>query len=271
MKSFVLTRFCNPREIDFGSGRFTTYSSEVHIAARNAIGAFSEGALLGRVAEEMKSDIEFVAPQAESGKSEGRGAMWHPFFAWAGLRRPKAQHTEAEHIALRNHARGKRSAVEIGVAEGASAVALREAMDPQGTLYLVDPFHLSRMRPLNFLRRAAQRAVNGGPGARTVWIEEFSHDAVGEWKAPIDFLLIDGDHREEAVERDWNDWHGYVTDGGIIAFHDGRLFPNGWTSADYGSVRFINRYFRESGTRTWKIVDEVDSLVFVGKGSRRNE
>ncbi|MGB7283460.1 MAG: class I SAM-dependent methyltransferase [Candidatus Acidiferrum sp.] len=213
----------------------------------------------------MKSHIQFVEVGASGAASSARpaGRIVHPFFAWAGFRPPIAQHTAAEHAALEKHARGKRSVVEIGVAEGASGVALRGAMDPAGTLYLVDPFHLSRVRPLNFLRRAARRAVDGGPGARTVWIEAFRHDAARDWKLPIDFLLIDGDHREEEVEKDWNDWHGQVVLGGIVAFHDGRLFPNGWTSAEYGPVRFIDRVFRQGTLIRWTIIDEVDSLVFV--------
>src|SRR5215472_9505209 len=117
----------------------------------------------------MKSNIQFVDVLA--GDPRHGHSLKHPFFAWVGLRPPIAQHTAAEHQSLEKHARGARSAVEIGVAEGASAVALREAMNPEGTLYLVDPFHLSRVRPLNFLRRAAKRAVSAGPGAKTVWIE----------------------------------------------------------------------------------------------------
>src|SRR5437870_12539404 len=91
-------------------------------------------------------------------------AMKHPFFAWAGLRPPIAQHTAAEHQALENHARGCRSLVEIGAAEGASAVALRTMMSPEGTLYLVDPLHLARVRALNFMRRAARRTVRAKSG-----------------------------------------------------------------------------------------------------------
>ncbi len=149
--------------------------------------------------------------------------MKHPFFAWAGLRPTIAQHTAAEHQALEKHARGCKNLVEIGVAEGASAVALRTTMQPEGTLYLVDPFHLSRVRALNFLRRTARRAVCTKSGPTIVWIEAFSHEAVVAWKKPIDFLLIDGDHREEAVEQDWNDWHPHVMENGTIAFHDARV------------------------------------------------
>ena len=191
--------------------------------------------------------------------------MKHPFFAWAGLRPTIAQHTVSEHQALEKYALGRKSLVEIGVAEGASAVALRATMNPEGKLYLVDPFHLSRVRALNFLRRAARRAVCASSGPTIVWIETFSHEAVAAWKKPIDFLLIDGDHREEAVEQDWNDWHPHVMENGIIAFHDARIFPGGWTSLEYGSVRFVDRVFRNNHSSPWAILEEVDSLVFVRK------
>jgi len=194
--------------------------------------------------------------------------MKHPFFAWAGLRPTMAQHTEAEHRALEKHVRGCKSVVEIGVAEGASAVALQTAMHPEGALYLVDPFHLSRVPMLNFLRRAARSVVSNTRGLRIVWIESFSHDAVRGWSQPIDFLLIDGDHREEAVEQDWRDWSPFVAAQGIVAFHDARLFAGGWTSLDYGPVRFVDRMFRNASC-DWSILDEVDSLVVVRRKGRR--
>jgi len=207
--------------------------------------------------------IRFVDPKASalSPASWLSRALRHPFFAWAGLRPPIAQHTLAEHQALENFSRGRTSLVEIGVAEGASAVALRTAMDPAGSLFLVDPFHLSRLPLLNFLRRAARRAVSVETGPRIVWLEDFSYNAVRQWSRPIDFLLIDGDHRESAVEQDWNDWSPHVAENGVVVFHDARLFQNGWTSPDYGPVRFVDRTFRNNASSPWAIVHEVDSLV----------
>ena len=195
--------------------------------------------------------------------------LQHPFFAWAGLRAPIAQHTLAEHQALMRYARAANTIVEIGVAEGASAVGLREAMPSDGTLHLIDPYHLSRVPALNFLKRAARRAVDSAGSARTVWIESFSQDAVRNWNLPIDFLFIDGDHREEAVERDWLNWSRFVREGGVVGFHDARLFSSGWPTPDYGPVRFIDRVFRQSSVGTeWPIVEEVDSLVFVSRRQR---
>ena len=210
-------------------------------------------------------DLHAAAPPRASWLSR---ALQHPFFAWAGLRPPIAQHTLAEHQALEKFARGCASLVEIGVAEGASAVALRTAMDPHGTLVLVDPFHLSRVPLLNFSRRAARRAVSANGGPQVVWIEEFSHAAVRQWSRPIDFLLIDGDHREAAVEQDWNDWSPHVIEKGVVVFHDARIFENGWTSPDYGPVRFVDRIFRNNPSSPWQITAEVDSLVVVARKER---
>jgi len=192
----------------------------------------------------------------------------HPFFAMMGLRLPIAQHTEVEHDALMRYAKSARVAVEIGVAEGASAAGIREAMPGDGTLYLIDPFHLSRIPALNFVKRAAHRTVRSTGGAKAVWIEAFSTDAVRSWNIPFNFLLIDGDHREEGVEKDWLQWSRHADAGAVIAFHDARVFPSGWPTAEYGPVRFVNRYFRQGLAVPWRIIEEVHSLVFV---SRRNE
>ena len=219
----------------------------------------------------MKTRIQFVeVPGNPADKTPPLTRfLRHPIFAWAGVRAPIAQHTLAEHQALMRHASAANAVVEIGVAEGASAAGLRQAMPAGGTLYLIDPFHLSRVPALNFLKRAAQRAVGAAGSARTVWIESFSQDAAHAWKLPIDFLLIDGDHREEAVERDWLDWSRFVNSNGVVAFHDARLFPSGWSNADYGPVRFVDRAFRQSASKAeWSIIEEVDSLVFVSRRKR---
>jgi predicted O-methyltransferase YrrM len=207
----------------------------------------------------MRSAIHFV----DGASSSTLKTLRHPFFRWAGLRPTLAQHTQDEHDALRKHARGAGIVVEIGVAEGASAAALREVMSSEGSLYLVDPYHLSRVPALNFLKRAAKRVVESVGSARTIWLEDFSQNVAQDWSESIDFLLIDGDHNEKAVERDWTDWSPFVKASGVVAFHDARQFPNGWTTPNYGPVSFVNRAFRQGEPQSWRILDEVDSLVFV--------
>jgi predicted O-methyltransferase YrrM len=187
----------------------------------------------------------------------------HPVFAWLGMRPVLGQHTAAEHEALTKWAAGRSNLVEIGVAEGASAVALREAMSPGGTLWLIDPFHLSRLRAINATRRAAHRAVRACRNGRVIWIEEFSSVAAKDWNGPIDFLFIDGDHSESGVQQDWDMWHRNVVPGGVVVFHDAATFPGGWTREDWAPVRLVNRLFREQALPGWKIAQQVDSVVVV--------
>ena len=192
-----------------------------------------------------------------------RGLLRHPVFAWLGFRPVEGQHTPEEHVALKKWAAGKASLVEIGVAEGASAVALREVMAPGGCLSLIDPFHLSRMRGVNATKRAAHRAVARCPNGRVAWIEQLSTAAVKDWSRPIDFLFIDGDHSEAGVEQDWQQWHRFVVPGGIVVFHDAAVFPGGWTGPDWGPVRLVDRLFRNGELPGWRITEQVDSLVVI--------
>ena len=187
----------------------------------------------------------------------------HPLFAWAGLRPIFAQHTKLEHEALQRNARGRRCIVEIGVAECASALALREVMASDGTLYLIDPYHLSRIRWINAQSRAAKTAVSRCATAKVNWIKQFSFDAVKGWDQPIDFLFIDGDHAKDSVIRDWNEWHRFVRPGGRVAFHDARMFENGWPKEGDGPVEAVNSLFRDQRIPGWRIIEEVHSLVIV--------
>ncbi len=187
----------------------------------------------------------------------------HPVFAWLGLRPILGQHTVGEDAALRKWAAGRSRLVEIGVGEGASALGLRESMSPKGVLWLIDPFHLSRRRRINAMKRAAHRAVAGCRYGRVVWIEEFSVDAAKNWREQIDFLFIDGDHSETGVRRDWDDWSRFVTVGGVVIFHDARVFPEGWPTSDWGSVRVVEKLFRNVELCNWRVVQELDSLVVV--------
>jgi MMP 1-O-methyltransferase len=174
-----------------------------------------------------------------------------------------AQHTSGEHEALERWASGRSTIVEIGVAEGVSALALRQNMASSGTLYLIDPFHFRRNRILNFTKRTAHQLVRRVPGGNVTWIESFSFDAARNWNLPIDLLFVDGDHTEEGVRRDWTDWNRFVVPGGIVIFHDARLFDGGWTGPDYGPVKLVNDLFRGRRSPDWRIAEEIHSVVVV--------
>ena len=144
-----------------------------------------------------------------------------------------------------------------------SALALRQAMSLDGTLHLIDPFHLSRVPALNFIKRAAHKIVASCQRGRVIWLEKFSHDVAKDWTQPIDLLVIDGDHTVEGVKCDWNDWSRFVRPGGVVIFHDARVFAGGWPSPDWGPVRLVDELFRHSHSLEWTIAEEVDSLLVV--------
>jgi hypothetical protein len=214
----------------------------------------------------LKYAVVKLPRKSESQLTYGEGFVpWlrHPVYAWLGLRPVLAQHTAAEHAAIQHWAAGRSTLVEIGVAEGVSAMALREGMLENGTLYLIDPFHLSRIPALNFMKRAAHRAIGKCRRGNVVWIEKFSQEAARYWNAPIDLLLIDGDHSESAVERDWNNWGRFVLPGGVVIFHDACVFEGGWPGPNWGPVRLVNRLFRSGQESEWTIMEEVHSLCVV--------
>jgi predicted O-methyltransferase YrrM len=191
----------------------------------------------------------------------------HPVFAWLGLRPLLAQHTADEHAVLGRWAGGRRTLVEIGVAEGVSAMALREAMERDAILYLVDPFHMTRASALNFTKRAAHRAIGTSSHGQVEWIEKFSYEAAREWTKPLDFLMLDGDHTEAGVRRDWHDWSPHVRRDGVVVFHDARTFDGGWTNSEYGPVKLVDSLFRRTRIPNWKIVDEIHSMVVVQRSA----
>ena len=211
-------------------------------------------------------DIVFISSEQEVAASDGfswRRHFRHPVFGCLGFRPIVAQHTRAEDEALGRWAKGRKHIIEIGVAEGASALKLRQSMAPDGVLTLIDPFNLSRFRPLNTTRRLAQSVVGHCSNGRVVWIEEFSSHAARIWTGEIDLLFIDGDHNEDAVLQDWKDWHGFVAPGGLVVFHDARLFARGWVTPQYGPVKVVDALFRTKTHPDWEIAEEVDSLVAV--------
>jgi predicted O-methyltransferase YrrM len=171
------------------------------------------------------------------------------------LRPALAQHSEAEGALIERFAAGRRSIVEIGVAEGGSAWHARRVMDPAGRMVLIDTY--PRRFGLNLSSIIARRLVGGESRGTVEWIHERSDVVAQRWERPVDFLFIDGDHAYEAVRRDFEDWSPHVTADGVMLFHDA-LLDAPWMDADFGSARFVQE-LRERGE--WRLVDSADSLA----------
>lgn len=182
-------------------------------------------------------------------------------FGALGLRPAQSEHTEAEGELLRRYARGKRSLVEIGVAEGGSAWEARTVMAEDATLTLIDPYHLSNLGRWSPARIVAQRVVDSVDRGTVEWVAAFSHDAAQDWQRPIDFLFIDGDHSLEGVRQDWNDWAPHVTPDGIVCLHDANTDAP-WVGPDDGPVRLIAQV---TAGGDWVVAGKVDSLVALSR------
>jgi predicted O-methyltransferase YrrM len=174
-------------------------------------------------------------------------------------------HSIAESAMLAELARGRRSVVEIGVYEGSSAVVLCEALEPDATLHLVDPFSENALRPgwrgtESATRRVVERAA-GGDGPRVKWHVKRSDEAARDWTEELDLLFIDGDHTEAGCRLDWDLWNRFVKPGGVVVFHDAReTQPDGRGLP--GPTAVVDDLFRPA-LEGWAIREEADSAVAV--------
>jgi len=69
----------------------------------------------------------------------------------------------------------------------------------------------------------------------------------------LDFILIDGDHTYDGVKQDFDDYAGFVREGGIIAFHDIVVRPEYphievWRFWDEIKEKYKYEEFIETGT-----------------------
>lgn len=171
------------------------------------------------------------------------------------LRPAIAQVTAAEGRLLERYAAGARSILEIGIAEGGSAWHLRRALDPAGTITLIDTY--PTVLGMNMSRAIASRLVESVDRGRAEWLRMRSDEAARGWSRPIDFLFIDGDHAYESVRRDFEHWSPHLTPTGVLAFHDA-LTDAPWMDESFGSAAFVREL---SGGADWRLVDGVDSLA----------
>ena len=184
-------------------------------------------------------------------------------FAALGLRRPVAQHSEAEGGLLQRYAHGASTIVEIGVFEGGSALELRSVMDPAGTLVLVDPYPPGRLG-VSMSRVVAARTVRRSDRGTVRWIRSTSAEAAPWWSGAIDFLFIDGDHSLAVVRQDWELWAPMVRTGGHVALHDARVPPGGgdgdraWIDDAAGPVVLAREIAGDPG---WRLVGEAETTV----------
>jgi hypothetical protein len=185
---------------------------------------------------------------------------------------PRTMHSAEDAAVLLQAARDARRAVEIGVYEGSSAIALLGTLRPDAELHLVDPFgrHPDAL-PFGWgatewaTRRVLARAqLQRGPQAPAVhWHVRLSADMALDWQGEADLVFVDGDHSETGCELDWFSWNRYVPLGGHVVFHDARADQPGGRGLP-GPTAVVARHFRGGeDTPGWEIVAEADRTVAV--------
>ena len=103
--------------------------------------------------------------------------------------------------------------LEIGSMDGCSSMCLGlVARESGGHLYCIEPHPKTRWK-VNIKDLGLEQCVTLIM-AESPWVDpRFLH-------APIDYLLIDGNHRTRWCIVDYHYWERFVRHGGMIAFHD---------------------------------------------------
>lgn len=118
--------------------------------------------------------------------------------------------------------------VEIGSFKGRSTVGLAHVAAELGLgrVTAIDP-HTSPASTDPDLAGATTsyddfvRNVTAADVVSTVDIRrEFSHDVARNWREPIRFLWIDGDHTYDGAHRDIELFRPFLADGAVVAMHD---------------------------------------------------
>jgi predicted O-methyltransferase YrrM len=185
-------------------------------------------------------------------------ALLHCVRFVAGLEAGETQTTEQERRAISTFAKNATRAAEIGVFEGVTTAVIAEAMSSEGVLYGIDPFFTGRLG-ISYGKIIATTALRRrGLRHKVRLLEGLSFDMAGTVSEELDFVFIDGDHRFEALARDWADWSSKLRLGGTIALHDTQAPSHDPGVAEYGSARF----FREQivHDQRFERVASVDSL-----------
>jgi predicted O-methyltransferase YrrM len=159
--------------------------------------------------------------------------------------------TDAEvNLLCRYSSISKKGIVEIGVLDGETTLSLSKHTNCP--IYGIDPI-ISDSMDQNLIGSSESILSNMRDYKDFVFYQDYSFNVVKTFKSEFDFIFIDGDHKYEAVKKDFIDWFTLLDDGGYIAFHDS------------GPVTSINADFK-GWEGCIKLVEEIkEGIHFNGK------
>ena len=187
-----------------------------------------------------------------------------------GARKAFTHDTPDELRFLSQLADNKVCVIEVGVFEGVASSYLCRTMDPNGLLYLVDPYfkELKIEKILRFSRTEliAKRTLRPWR-ARVSFVKDTSINAANQLKLgdTADLIFIDARHDYVSVLEDFRCWASVLSNNGMIAFHDSReceARPD--LNRSVGPVQLCNE-IAQGKHGNWKIVDHVDSITVISK------
>jgi predicted O-methyltransferase YrrM len=186
------------------------------------------------------------------------------YLLWSlGLAKATTQTSDAERACLARHAAGRKRLAEVGVWHGVTTCVLRQAMDPGGTLFAVDPYPVGRLG-VSFQQRIARREVRRVDRGQLVWLRmtgvEAARHLAAEKLGPVEAVFLDGDHSYDATLNDWNEWSGLVAPGGVVLLHDSCSSATRKID-DAGSARVTREVIRVDPR--FEVVEVVDTLTAV--------
>lgn len=158
--------------------------------------------------------------------------------------------------------------VEIGSWKGKSTVWLASGLHPSnGTqVFAIDPHEKSLEDPnaitlddlnINLARSGLAHAV--------VPIVAASHDVAVTFQRRPGLVFVDGNHLEDAVRTDLDDWFPKLVDGGVLALHD--VLNERW-SGPRRALRSL--LWRSTEIATVQFVDSIAWMKKVKSSSRRD-
>jgi predicted O-methyltransferase YrrM len=153
--------------------------------------------------------------------------------------------------------------VEVGSYRGKSAVALafgarNNGAEPRPAIYCIEPH-----RPF-----AGYYGGKFGPADRGAFYETMcrtgafnevalvnlsSEEVAPNWNRQVGLIFIDGDHRYDAVRRDFELWDPHLPVGGLVAFDDA-------TDPGGGPFRLVREILQDGRYQSIETVGKIEVL-----------
>jgi predicted O-methyltransferase YrrM len=177
-----------------------------------------------------------------------------------GLASAETQTSPAERDCIARHAKNKQLAAEIGVWHGVTTSRIAEAIHASGRVHAVDSFPVGKFG-VSFQERVARRETK--PWANRITFQRGDSANIASHLQKdvgqrIDFIFIDGDHRYEGLQCDWEAWTPLIVPGGIVALHDS-VSSTTVNLEHAGSVKFTREVILRD--LRFQLLEQVDTLT----------